>query len=83
MSEPELVEIKKEYVASDNTRRRIVVSGLIYTWAIILWVVLYGSPTNSLHESALAWSFVANLAIMFAYSFGTLLTGALGKYFNK
>lgn len=83
MTDSGLVEVREEYVASDKTRRRIVVSGLLFTWAIILWVVLYGSPTNSLHESALAWSFVANLAIMFAYSFGTLLTGALGKYFNK
>lgn len=83
MKEPELVEVREEYVASDKTRRRIVVSGLLFTWATILWVVLYGSPTNSLHESALAWSFMANLAIMFAYSFGTLLTSALGKYFNK
>lgn len=49
-------EISSEYVASSQTRRRIVVSGLFFTWVIIIWLIYKGSPTNSLHESALAWA---------------------------
>lgn len=75
----EFTELDKEYVASTTTRRRIVVTSLLFTWALIGLIVWQGDPTNSLHSSALAWSFVANMAVLFAYSFGIIVQ----KYFSK
>lgn len=71
--------ISPEYVASDDTRRRIVVSGILFTWVIISWCILKGDPANSLHTSALAWSFTTNMVLTFAYSFGTMVQ----DYFKK
>ncbi len=79
MSESDVIRVETEYVASTTTRRRIVVASLLFTWALIASIVWYGEPTNSLHSSALAWSFVANLAVLFAYSFGIVIQ----KYFTK
>lgn len=75
----EITELDKEYVASNTTRRRIVVTSLLFTWALIGLIVWQGDPNNSLHSSALAWSFVANMAVLFAYSFGIVIQ----KYFSK
>ena len=66
-------------VATDKTRQRLVIISLLFTYSLILWIVLSGDPANSLHSSALAWSFGTNIAVMFAYSFGTLLTKYLAK----
>lgn len=74
-----VTEIPPEYVASSQTRRRIVVSGLFFTWGIIIWCILKGDPDNSLHTSALAWSFTTNMVLTFAYSFGTMVQ----NYFKK
>ena len=78
MSE-EVTRIESEYVASTTTRRRIVVSSLLFTWALIGLIVWRGDPANSLHSSALAWGFVANMVVLFAYSFGIVIQ----KYFSK
>jgi len=66
-------------IASHRTRRNIVICSLLFTWALIVVIVCYGSPTNSLHTSALAWAFVSNIGVLFAYSFGTVLTNYLQK----
>lgn len=67
------------YVASVTTRRRIVIITLLFTQFLIVFLVFKGEPSNSLHTSALAWSFMANLAVLFAYSFGIVVQ----KYFSK
>ncbi len=74
----EVTRLDSEYVASSTTRRRIVVTGLLFTWALIGLIVYAGDPANSLHSSALAWAFVTNVLIMFAYSFGIVVN----KYFS-
>lgn len=66
--------ISADYVASNKTRRTIVVISLLFTYALIVYLVFKGSHTNSLHESALAWAFGTNILVMFAYSFGTLVS---------
>lgn len=78
MSE-DLVRVEADYVASVTTRRRIVVVSLLFTWVLITLLVWKGDPANSLHSSALAWAFMANLAVLFAYSFGIIIQ----KYFSK
>ena len=75
----EVTRIESEYVASTTTRRRIAVSSLLFTWALIGLIVWKGDPANSLHSSALAWGFVANMVVLFAYSFGIVIQ----KYFTK
>jgi hypothetical protein len=72
-------DIPQEYVASATTRRRIVVTSLLISWGFIAWLILRGNPANSLHESALAWSYAYNILVLFAYSFGTIIK----DYFKK
>jgi hypothetical protein len=79
VNDGDVATLNTEHVASETTRRRIVVTSLVFTYVLITLLVVYGSPTNSLHESALAWAFGTNILVMFAYSFGTLLT----KYVTK
>lgn len=71
--------VNTEYVASVATRRRIVITSLLFTWSLIVAIVWEGDPKNSLHTSALAWAFVTNVAVLFAYSFGVIVQ----KYFTK
>lgn len=75
----EITKIDSDYVASVTTRRRIVVTSLLFTWALIGLIVWKGDASNSLHASALAWGFVANMAVLFAYSFGIVVQ----RYFSK
>jgi len=77
--EDSVVMLDTQYVASSVTRRRIVVFTLLFTYSMIVWILLYGSPTNSLHESALSWAFGTNIITMFAYSFGTIITQLFKK----
>ena len=74
-----MTDISSEYVASSPTRRRIVVSSLLFSWGLILWLVMKGNPDNSLHTSSLAWSYTYNTVVLFAYTFGTMIN----DYFKK
>lgn len=50
--------------------------------ALIAYLVAKGSPTNSLHESALSWGFILIAAILGGFGVGTLaapLLSALKK----
>ena len=75
----DVTKINEDYVASVTTRRRIVVISLLFTWVLIGLIVWQGDPANSLHASALSWAFVANMAVLFAYSFGIVVQ----RYFSK
>lgn len=55
-----------------KTRKQIVISVLIFSWAVIAYIVIWGSPTNSLHESALSWAYSSMVAVVFAYVFGAI-----------
>jgi ABC-type antimicrobial peptide transport system permease subunit len=56
-----------------RTRRNIVIATLLFCWTVIGWVVMNGSPDNSLHQSALAWSYATFIGVIFAYVFGAVL----------
>lgn len=71
--------VQPEFVASSRTRRNIVLASLIYSWVVIVVLLSTGEPTNSLHTSALAWAFATNMAVLFAYSFGTIITSFFKK----
>jgi hypothetical protein len=55
---------------SMRTRRNFVIATMLFTWAIIVFVLLRGEASNSLHSSALAWAFATNAAIIGAFIFG-------------
>ena len=57
---------------SQRARQGFVVTTLIFCWSIVLFVVFYGDPANSLHSSALAWAFGTSAAVLFAYVFGVV-----------
>lgn len=58
---------------TSNTRRNIVVATLLFTWSLITLIVFFGSSDNSLHTSALAWSFALSGSTIFAYVFGAVV----------
>lgn len=47
--------------------RIFVITYLLCCWTIIGYVIGWGDPDNSLHTSALAWSFGTSFATLFAY----------------
>lgn len=55
-----------------TARRNFVIFSLLFHTAMIVALMLYGKPDNSLHSSALAWSFFAWIATFSAYVFGAV-----------
>jgi hypothetical protein len=55
-----------------------VSSGLFFAGTIV-WLVLYGRPENSLHASAMSWSFCGLIGILVSVGFSEILTVALPK----
>ena len=53
-----------------RTRRRITVCTLLGCGAIIFYVIGYGEPANTLHQSALSWAFTLAGATIGGYIFG-------------
>jgi cytochrome bd-type quinol oxidase subunit 2 len=45
---------------------------LAFCFVLIGYIVLKGSPTNSLHESALAWAFVVTGGTLAGIGFGAI-----------
>jgi hypothetical protein len=56
-----------------KTRRNIVISTLVFCGIVIMFVVGWGDGNNSLHTSALAWSYTLMAAVIFAYVFGAVV----------
>lgn len=72
-----------------RTRRNVVIATLLFSWAVIAWIVTKGDPANSLHQSALAWSYATFVGVIFAYVFGavadnwSLLKVGLGDFMKN
>lgn len=56
-----------------TTRKNIVVTTLLFCWAIIVWLIADGEPSNSLHSSALAWAWGVSMTVIMAYVFGAVV----------
>ena len=56
-----------------STRRNIVYATLIICFGLISYLVWGGDPTNSLHESALAWAFSTSIFVIGGYVFGAVM----------
>lgn len=55
-----------------STRRRIVIGTMVFCAAVIVGVLWKGDPANSLHVSALSWSYATFIGVVFAYVFGAV-----------
>jgi hypothetical protein len=56
-----------------KTRKQFVIATIIFCWATIALLLWQGDPNNSLHVSALAWSYSVFAASLFAYVFGAVV----------
>lgn len=54
------------------TRKKIVFMVLAYCAVVITYIVAYGNGGNTLHQSALAWSFTLAGSTIAAYVFGAV-----------
>ncbi len=72
-------ENEKEYTVNGlplprrSTRRKIVYGTLIYCAAVVVGVLVWGDPANTLHSSGLAWAFATFIGVIFAYVFGAVV----------
>jgi len=57
----------------------IIIVVLIYNGLLSAAVVMWGDPANSLHTSALAWSFATGAAILAGLGFGSVVPLFLNK----
>lgn len=55
-----------------RTRVTAAAIGGAFSMAMAVYIVMKGSPTNSLHESALSWSFMMIMAILIGLGFGAI-----------
>ena len=58
---------------SRKTRKNIVVYTMLFCTLLISVLLYKGTPGNTLHESALAWSFSVYAGVVFAYVFGAVI----------
>ena len=69
--------------AAWNVRLIFGTTTLILCWGVILTIVWKGTPGNSLHDSALTWSFALIAAVLLGFGVGSviepLLTATTGK----
>lgn len=57
-----------------SRKNRLWASGLtcLFCAGLIVWTTVYGSPANSLHGSAQAWSFALLAGILAGMGFGAI-----------
>lgn len=58
-----------------NTTWKVVFAclALLFFSSIIVYLIIYGREHNSLHESALAWSFLGDMGVLAALGIGSVL----------
>lgn len=80
MSESTSTQVDVDYaivngmpLPSRKTRKGIVIYTLLFCSLLICLLLFKGTPGNTLHESALAWSFSVYAGVVFAYVFGAVI----------
>jgi hypothetical protein len=55
-------------------RTRVIAAAIggMFAMGIVIYLVTKGSPTNSLHESALSWSYLMMMGILGGLGFGAI-----------
>lgn len=67
------VQTGKFPLPTRKVRKEITVGTLLFNAFIIVQVVFNGSATNTLHESALSWSYTSSLVLIMGYVFGAVM----------
>lgn len=67
------VQTGKFPLPTRKTRKEITIGTLLFNAFIIVQVVFNGSATNTLHESALSWSYTSSLILIMGYVFGAVM----------
>jgi hypothetical protein len=55
-----------------RTRVAAAAIGGTFAMGMVIYLVMKGSPTNSLHESALSWSYLMIMGILIGLGFGAI-----------
>lgn len=58
-------------------------AALAFCLAVISFIVVKGTPGNSLHDSALSWSFMLVIAILAGFGVGTVAEPILALFKKK
>lgn len=69
-------EIASKWTPRRRTRRGIAIGTLIGCGLIIFYTIVYGDPSNTLHQSALSWAFTLAGATIGGYIFGAVFDNA-------
>lgn len=72
----DIVYVNGMPLPSRATRKKLVVGTLLFCGSLIVGVVTQGDPANTLHASALAWSFSISIAVIMGYVFGAVFDNA-------
>lgn len=69
---------------SMNSTWRIVFGciALLFFGIVIVYLIMYGNDKNSLHQSALSWSYLGVMGVLAAFGFGAVID-MLPYVFNK
>lgn len=65
---------------NNSWRTAIAITALLFNAAIILFCLLRGHPDNSLHASALAWSYMVGIAILGGLGIGAISPDLLAAF---
>lgn len=68
----------EEPIVNRTARAVISVAVLVFSIGVIVWLLFYGKPENSLHQSALSWSYFLLIFTMLALG----LEGAAGTFIS-
>lgn len=72
-----------DQIANHTIRAIIGVVTMFICWGMIGYLVRNGSPTNSLHESALSWGFTLIGVILIAFGLGAAIPTILDTIRGK
>ena len=64
-------------------RAVVVISVLVFSICVIVWILLYGKPDNSLHTSALSWSYTLIVFTTVALGINAAAAAFIGQAASK
>jgi hypothetical protein len=66
-------EVTSPVRMNSSLRIGFAIASLLFCASTIVWVVLYGKADNSLHASALSWSYCVAIGTLGALGFGSII----------
>jgi len=66
-------DLPQPVISMNNTWKTVItIAVLLFHGAIVVYLIFYGKSDNSLHTSAMAWSFATGAAILAGLGFGAI-----------